>query len=169
MTALDDFIAAVNAVDARLEALRPRILEHGDAPLPEGTWRVRDALSHLAARSNGVARILQRVEALDAQDAAGGPDATDAPSAPPAPRNIDEINAAQVEERTDRSVEALLDEIREGHQDAIAAARGLDDALLQRQVPLGFRPGDASVGDLLVMGGPRHDGGHLDQIEAALG
>lgn len=161
MTTREDFIAAVNAVDERLEALRPRILAQGDDALKEGTWRVRDALSHLAARSNGVARILQRVEALDGAEAAAG-------AVTAAPRNIDEINAAQVEERTDRSVEALLDEIRDGHQAAITAAHDLDDDLLKREIPLGFRPGDASVADLLMMGGPRHDSGHIDQIEAAL-
>ncbi len=161
MTTRDDFISAVNDVDRRIEALRPRILEGGDTPLLEGTWRVRDALSHLAARSNGVARVLQRVDA--AAD-------TTPPGSPPAPpRNIDEINAGQVEERSDRSVEELLEEIRQGHQSAIEAVRGLDDELLAREIPLGFRPGEASVAQLLVMGGPGHDSNHLAQIEAALG
>lgn len=158
MSSRDDFINTVNEFDARLEALRPRILAGGDRPLLEGTWRVRDALSHLAARSNGVPRVLQRVEALD------NPGATTTP----APRNIDEINAGQVEERTSKSVEALLDEIRAGHQAAIAAARDLDEATLERSIPLGFRPGEATVGEMLTMGGPRHDANHLAQIEAAL-
>ena len=85
-------------------------------------------------------------------------------------RNLqaDEINAGQVEERSDRSVDELLEEIRSGHAAATEAAAGLDDALLGRSLPLGFRPGDATVAELLVMGGPRHDGNHLDQIEAAL-
>jgi hypothetical protein len=158
MSSRDDFISTVNAFDARIEALRPRILAGGDRPLLEGTWRVRDALSHLAARSNGVPRVLQRVEALD------NPGAGTAP----APRNIDEINAGQVEERTSKSVEALLDEIRAGHQTAITAAGAMQDALLERSIPMGFRPGEATVAEMLTMGGPRHDGVHLDQIEAAL-
>ncbi|MCK9496087.1 MAG: maleylpyruvate isomerase N-terminal domain-containing protein [Dehalococcoidia bacterium] len=157
MTTREEFIAAVQQVDERLAALREQIVAGGEKPLQEGTWRVRDALSHLAARSNGVARVLARVEAAD------NPSAT-----PPAPRNIDEINAGQVEERTDRSVEELLDEIAAGHAAAIEAARGLDDETLARSLPLGFRPGDATVAELLAMGGPRHDGNHLDQVEAAL-
>ncbi len=156
MTSREDFIAAVRTVDERLQALRPRILEQPEAPLPEGAWRVRDALSHLAARSNGVVRVLARVEA-----ASGGTPA-------PAPGSIDEINAGQVAERSDRPVEAILDEIRDGHQAAVQAVQALDEALLERVIPLGFRPGEASVADLLVMGGPRHDGNHLDQVEAAL-
>lgn len=158
MSSRDDFISTVNAFDARIEALRPRILAGADRPLLEGTWRVRDALSHLAARSNGVPRVLQRVAALDNPNA----------GAAPAPRSIDEINAGQVEERTSKSVEELLEEIRAGHQAAIAAAREIDDTLLARSIPFGFRPGEATVGEMLSMGGPRHDGNHLDQIEAAL-
>ncbi|MEX1022038.1 MAG: maleylpyruvate isomerase N-terminal domain-containing protein [Dehalococcoidia bacterium] len=160
MTYRDDFVDAVRAVDARIEGMRERIVAAGDTPLPEGTWRVRDALSHLAARSNGVARVMQRVEAASA--APGG-------DAPAPPRNIDEVNAGQVEERSDRSVEDLLREIAEGHRAAIEAVTYIDDSTLERRIELGFRPGDASVGELLTMGGPRHDGAHLDQVEAALG
>lgn len=159
MSTRDEFIAAVQQVDGRIAQLRADILANGEKPLLEGTWRVRDALSHLAARSNGVARVLARVEAAD------NPSAT---TTQQAPRSIDEINAGQVEERQERSIEDLLDEIRNGHAAAIEAARGLDDAVLARSLPLGFRPGDATVAELLVMGGPRHDNNHLDQIEAAL-
>ncbi|MGE3960372.1 MAG: maleylpyruvate isomerase N-terminal domain-containing protein [Dehalococcoidia bacterium] len=157
MSSREDFTAAVRQIDERIAGLRAEILAHPDRPLLEGTWRVRDALSHLAARANGVPRVLARVAAIDQPAGAA-----------PAPRNIDEINAGQVEERTDRSAEQLLDEIREGHAAAITAAGEIDEALLARSIPLGFRPGDATVGELLLMGGPRHDGNHLDQIEAAL-
>ncbi|MDA0270844.1 MAG: maleylpyruvate isomerase N-terminal domain-containing protein [Chloroflexi bacterium] len=153
-----DIVEAINTVDARLATLHDRILASGEAPLPEGTWRVRDALSHLAARANGVARIMARVEA------AANPQAAQ----PAAPRNVDEINAGQVEERTSKTVAELLEEIRTGHAAAIAAIAGIDDTVLAREIPLGFRPGEAAVGELMVMGGARHDHGHLDQIEAAL-
>lgn len=158
MTSREDFVAAVRGVDERIAAIRADIVANADKPLLEGTWRVRDALSHLAARANGVPRVLARVEAADDPSSGGAP----------APRNIDEINAGQVEERADRSVEELLGEIRDGHTAALAAAAAIDDATLARSIPLGFRPGDATVADLLVMGGPRHDGNHLEQVEAAL-
>ncbi len=158
MTSREDFIAAVHQVDDRIAAIRDDILANGEKPLLEGTWRVRDALSHLAARANGVPRVLARVEAADNPSSVGAP----------APRNIDEINAGQVDERVDRSVEQLLDEIRDGHAAALTAAAAIDDATLARSIPLGFRPGDATVAELLVMGGPGHDGNHLEQVEAAL-
>jgi protein involved in temperature-dependent protein secretion len=156
MSTIDEFTTAVRQSDERIAGLREAILANGERPLLEGTWRVRDALSHLAARSNGVPRMLTRLEALDSG------------AAPPAIGSVDEINAGQVADRSDRTMEELLDEITAGHQAAIEAAAQFDAATLERRIPLGFRPGDATVGELLVMGGPRHENGHLDQIEAAL-
>ncbi|TAK75744.1 MAG: hypothetical protein EPO16_08450, partial [Dehalococcoidia bacterium] len=84
MATRDEIVAAIRSVDERLDALKPLIMANGNAPLNEGTWRVRDALSHLAARANGVDRVAQRVRD------------TQAGKMPAAPRSIDEINAEQV-------------------------------------------------------------------------
>ncbi|MBM3140419.1 MAG: hypothetical protein FJZ92_09505 [Chloroflexi bacterium] len=157
MTTQEEIAAAVRAVDERIERLRPRLLARPEQALSEGTWRVRDALSHLAARANGVDRVVQRARA-----------ATTSAPAPTAPRSIDEINAGQVEERRDLSVSQLLDEIAAGHAAAIEAVGRVDDATLAQRIPLGFRPGDAAVAELILRGGPGHDQSHLDQVEAAL-
>ena len=61
MTTRDEIIAGIRAVDERLAALRDRIIASGEQPLQEGTWVIRDALSHLAARANGVDRVIQRL------------------------------------------------------------------------------------------------------------
>jgi hypothetical protein len=156
MATREEIVAAIRAVDARLEALRPQIVANSERPLLEGTWRVRDALSHLAARANGVDRVVQRARAA----------ASGAPSAPPT--SIDDINAGQVAERRDQPIEAILDEIRAGHAAAIEALRHVDDATLEQQIALGFRPGEIAVSDMMVRGGPGHDQNHLDQVEAAL-
>ena len=66
MTTRDEITTAIRDIDTRLAALRDRIIEGGDKPLLEGDWRVRDALSHLAARANGVDRVLQRLRAWEA-------------------------------------------------------------------------------------------------------
>ena len=157
MTTRDEIAEAIRAVDARLEALHDRIGARAVAPLPEGTWRVRDALSHLAARANGVQRVVSR-----ARPATGG-----APPTPP-PGGIDEINAGQVEERRDRSAEELLAEIAGGHAAALAALDAVDDATLAQEIPQGFRPGEIAVAEMIARGGPGHDNNHLDQVEAAL-
>ncbi len=157
MTNRDDITNGIRAVDERLAALRDRILQGAERPLPEGVWRVRDALSHLAARANGVDRVIQRLGAWEAGQ-----------SFMP-PRTVDEINAGQVEERSDVPVTALLDELKMGHAAALAALEHVDDATLAKEMPQGFRPGDAAVADLILRGGASHDSGHIDQIEAALG
>ncbi len=156
MTTRDDIIEAIRTIDARIDPIRDRLIERGDHRLLEGDWRIRDALSHLAARSNGVDRVIQRLRAAQA-------------GTPVAPmRNVDDINAGQVEERRDASVVELLDEIRAGHLAAIEALNHVDDATLATLLAQGFRPGDAPVSDMILRGGPGHDGNHLEQIEAAL-
>lgn len=157
MPTTDEIAKVFNEADGRLARLRDQILASGDTALDEGVWTVRDALSHLAARANGVARVVSRAE--QAAQGSGGP---------PPPRNVDEINAGQVEERTDLSVEQLLDEINDGHRAAVDAVRALDPEMLERMLPIGFRPGETSVGDMILRGGPGHENNHLDQIEAVL-
>lgn len=156
MATRDEVAAAIRAVDARLDALKPRILAQGDTALKEGTWHVREALSHLAARANGVDRVAQRVRD------------TQAGKAPAAPRTIDEINADQVAERSSKSVAELLDEIARGHAAAVTAIGALEQPVLDAMLPLGFRPGESAASDLMLRGGPGHDNNHIDQIEAAL-
>lgn len=156
MATRDEVVAAIHAVDARLDALKPRILAQGDAPLKEGAWRVREALSHLAARANGVDRVAQRVRD------------TQAGKTPAAPCTIDEINASQVTERASKSAAELLDEIAHGHAAAIAAVGALEQTILDAMLPLGFRPGESTASDLMLRGGPGHDNSHIAQIEAAL-
>ena len=154
----DQIIAAIEDVDMRIEEMWDRILENGDTPLAEGTWHVREALSHLAARANGVSRVMARAKALKDPNA----------PQPPAPRSIDEINADQVSERSTKTVRELLDEITEGHRQAIIALRTITRDELREKIPQGFRPEEIEVGDSMIRGGPGHDHGHLDQIEAVL-
>lgn len=157
MPTTDEIAEVFQEADARLVRLRERLLASGDTALAEGEWTVREVLSHLAARANGVARVVQRAE-----------QAQQGSSSPPPPRNVDEINAGQVEERKDRSVEQLLDEISDGHRAALDAVRALDPSTLDTMLPFGFRPGEASVGEMITLGGPGHEGRHLDLVEAVL-
>jgi hypothetical protein len=83
-------------------------------------------------------------------------------------RDIHEINAEQVSTRTDRDVEELIEEAREGHREALEQLEELDDDVLERRLPVAFPPGELSVADFIVLAGPRHEGNHLNDIEAAL-
>ena len=156
MATSEEIVSGIKAVDVRMEGLKARILAQGDAPLKEGTWKVREALSHLAARANGVVRVVDRVSAAQAGT----------PAAPPA--SIDDINADQVSERSSKSVAELLDEIATGHAAAIAAIGTVDQAVLDHPLTMGGRPQEFPASDMMLRGGPGHDANHLDQIEAVL-
>lgn len=153
----DAIIEAIQAVDARLEALQPLARARPDVELAPGEWRVRDALSHVAARGNPIPRVLTRLN-----------ESTDASGDPRPVRDIHEINAEQVNTRTDRDVDALIEEARSGHRDALAQLEELDDDVLERRLVVAFAPGELSVGEFIVVAGPRHEGNHLNDIEAAL-
>ena len=102
MTETADVIAAIQAVDQRIEALRDRVTAAADTPLLEGEWSVRDALSHLAARANPVALVCSRIES-----AAADPDQS-------ARRDIGNVNQRQIDERRSASVADLLEENHPG-------------------------------------------------------
>lgn len=151
----DDIVNAITETDARLERLRDRLLEAGERPLATGEWSVRDALSHLAARANPVARSLWRMESATAP---GGAPAFD----------IHEENEGQVRDRSDQSVAELLSEIVDGHRLAITDLRSLDEQTLSRRFPVAFPPHELSVLEFIQRAGPQHDNGHLDEVEAVL-
>lgn len=153
--------ATLLGVNERIEALRARIVAGADRTLPSGTWTVRDALCHLAARSNGVPNFVARIERL-AQGAPGGA------AARPAGFNIDEINQGQIDARAGHSVDQLLDEIIAGHRGAVEALATVDEALLSRMVPSFRGDGDIEAAAMLLGGTANHDNNHLSEIEQAL-
>ena len=163
MTTRADVIAAIETVQRRVEQMAPGMLAHVDARLPEGEWQVRDALCHLAARSNSVPVAVMAMERFRAAQAQAGPDS------PRRSYNIDEVNAGQIDSRQDRSPQELLEEIRAGHQAESAAVGAFDQEMLDTRMPAFTGQGDMSFCDLLLAAGPGHDNAHLDQIQRAIG
>lgn len=148
----EELIEAIEHAEQRLAALRPVLEAAAEQSLPTGTWRVRDALSHLAARANPISRVLQRIE-----EAASG---VTAPRPP-----IDDVNAEQVEERVGLTAAALLDEMQAGHR---ATLEGIpDDALLAGMLPA-FGGGEVTVAEMIARIGVGHETNHLNEIEQAL-
>ena len=150
MATREEIAEAIRTADARIEALGERIAAGAERPLPEGEWRVRDALSHLAATANPVPAILARAAAPGGEQA-------------PRAGNEDQIAA-----RAEASAADLVAETREGYRAALEALAGAEEAVLARSIPLGFRPGEATAGEMLHMLAAGHAGGHIDDIEAAL-
>ncbi len=161
MTTKEEVIAAIEASEARVQALAPALLAHGPARLPESEWDVRQALCHVAARANAVplsTGIAQRALAARAQgqpfDMRGG--------------RVGDINQAQLDERQRQSVADLLAEIHRGHQAAIAAVRALPPDQFDQSFPSFTGTGEMTLGDLILRAGSGHENSHLDHIERAL-
>ncbi len=162
MTTRHDVIKGIEEVDTRVHGMAPRLLTHGDAKLPEGEWTVRQALCHLAARSNCVPLAVSASRRAHAR-------AQGVPSAAGGAGGINEVNQRQLEERQDRTVAELLDEIHAGHQDAVKAVRGIDEPTLGERMVYYSGGGEMSFAELLLRAGPGHENNHLDQIEKAIG
>lgn len=145
----DELIEAIESAERRVVALRPALEAAAERPLPAGSWRVRDALSHLAARANPIPRVLQRIE--ESESGAVAP-------RPP----IDDINAEQVEERVGLTVSELLDEIQSGHRATLAGIPG--DEVLVKMLPA-FGGGEITVAEMIARVGVGHEANHLNEIE----
>lgn len=165
MPGKDEITQALREVDARVAQLAPKIAARPDVKLPDGGWTVRDALCHMAARSNSVPMVMGMAQMMaQAAAAAGGGGAQRPPGF-----DIDAVNQGQIDERKGRSVEALLEEIGDGHRIAIEAIAGLDGALLAQRVRnFVTGEGDLAVSDFLFMATVRHDNAHFDDIEKAV-
>ncbi len=153
----EDIIKAIKDQDARFTRLHPTILANPAAPLPTGTWTVRDCLSHIAARAllmstlrNAEARLKAAAENREL------------------PRiNIDDINHGQVTERQNATVEELLKEIMENHAKTIEEIKALPQAQLDKMYTT--VQGDQRSGADLILGNvARHEAGHTNDVEAAI-
>lgn len=157
MTIRQQILDAMRRADERLEKLRASITAHPDARLLEGTWTVRDCLSHVAARSV-VTSIVRRVEQRLAAARGGELVAID----------INAINHGQVEERKGATAAQLVDEAQAGHRQAAAELAAMSDEQLARRMPEFRGAGDVSIGELALRIIQRHEAGHVDSVEAAI-
>ena len=156
-TSKEDIAVALRQVNERVEGLRPQIEEKANQVLPEGSWTVRDALCHVAARASSVKMIVDRYESGSGGGSGGGPRP-----------DIHAINQGQIDDRHDRSIEQLLGEITGGRLEAVESLGEIDDALLERLVPNFRGDGEMPIGEMVLRASAGHDNAHLDEIEAAL-
>ena len=159
MATKEEITESLQQVNQRLEGLKARILAGAEKHLLSGTWTVRDALCHLAARSNGLPNFMNRLERA-AQATPGAP-------ATPLP-NIDDVNQSQIDARVGRTPAELLDEVHAGHLTAIDGVSKMDADIFDRELPTPRGEGTTPAGDLLMRSTSGHDNVHLDEIEKAL-
>lgn len=157
MTIRQQILDAIRQADERLEKLRASITAHPDARLLEGTWTVRDCMSHVAARSV-VTSIVRNVERRLAAARAAEQVAID----------INAINHGQVEERKGATAAQLVDEAKAGHRRTTTELAAMSDEQLARRMPEFGGHGDVSIGELVLRIVQRHEAGHIDSVEAAI-
>jgi hypothetical protein len=150
------FNAAIAENDALLRSLSERIVAAPEHPLLQGEWTVRDAMCHVAARSNGVTMVQAISSGAFNTENAG------------ATFDIDAINRQQIAERVKKSARDLIDETIAGHARAITELAHLDDETLASMISLPIFEQPVAFIDLLMMSGPEHDAAHLAEIQAAL-
>ena len=147
-------IAAISETEERLRALLPRARARPMTRLTEGTWTVRDALCHLAARANDVPLVLRLLDPhVDLASAAAESEA---------------INAGQIASRDGHSLDELADEAVAGYATARVDILELDPVQLSQTIPDVPGMGSTSVADLLLLVYRQHAGAHLASIEQAL-
>lgn len=156
MASREDILAAIQSADERAAVLRDRIIAAPEASLPGGDWRVREALSHLAARANPMPLI----ETLRAQSAADG----EQPAL-----DVNAMNAEQIAERAGKTVAEILDELHANYGAALAALKALDEEALALPVKLATLPNEIAMSNLVLMSLDLHVKAHMDEIEAAVG
>jgi hypothetical protein len=159
MATREEVIAELQRVNARLDALAPAILARPEAPLPEGTWTVHDAVCHLAADGHAVPRFLNRIERIDAG----------LPLRPEGwtPAMMDAQNEEGIAQRKGLPITDVLQEIREAMDADIERVKGLDEALWSREIP-SMRGVVSPASDQLRFTTSGHPHVHLDEIEKAL-
>jgi len=149
----EEIVAGIGEVRQRLRRLEPQIVANLDKPLLTGTWTVRDALCHIAADANAVARWRSRLEGQS-------------PGRPPG-MSGEEHNQQQIDARKARPVEDVLREIQEGLDEDARAVEEMEEALLQRQMQ-SFRGETIASSDMLRFYTAGHNQMHLDDIDAAI-
>lgn len=115
-------------------------------------WTAKQLLAHLAGRAPGHARIIAMAEG-----GAGFPPGVD----------INAYNQQGVDERSDKSRDALLAEFLTAHDALIERVQGMTDEQLSRT--LQWRQGEMVLSDVLRGSGGQHSINHAAEMERVLG
>ncbi len=117
-----------------------------------GGWTAKQILAHLAARQ-ATYDVLMQMAGSERAVGSGF--------------DIDAWNQKQVDERQDKSRDALLEEFRATHERLAERVRAMPDAELSRTVV--FPRGPVTLGDVLRNSGGTHSVQHAEAVEKALG
>jgi len=156
MASKEEIVTAIRAGNTRVaqtfgalsEAQLATVVNEG-----AGGWTAKQVLAHLAARQSTY-DLLIRMAGSERTAGSGGFD-------------IDAWNQKGVDERQDRSRDALLEEFRTTHERLAERAQAMPDVELLRTVAL--PQGSAPLGDVLRNAGGAHSVSHAVGVEKTLG
>lgn len=129
----------------------------------EQGWNVKQAFCHLAAMSNAAPFMINLTASPPPPTQGRGGDGGTATAF-----DVDAWNAREVATRENKPVEEILAELKTGHENSIKAVQATSDELLAKEfrAPWGLV---APLGDALLEMANGHNGGHLSDIERAVG
>jgi hypothetical protein len=144
----------------RAERLAGRLSEEDwQRGVHEAGWNVRQAYCHLASVSGGAGFVLQMLQNQDQGGGDGGGGGFD----------INEFNRHQVGQRASHDTQQILEEMRTGVANSVAAIEAADDSALAKEASNPFGRPEKQIGELLnaIMG--NHWREHLDEVSEITG
>jgi uncharacterized protein (TIGR03083 family) len=157
MATKQEIIAAIREGIERVEATFGSLTDQQLATTVhdgDGGWTARQILAHMAGRAEGHQMLLSMATGA-APGGFGGFD-------------VNQWNQQRVDERADRSRDALLQEFRQVHEALIQNVTELPDGAFETMIP-SPRGGEIALGEMLAGSGGRHNVAHTAEVEQALG
>ncbi len=156
MASKEEIVTAIHTGNARVAQTFGALSDAQLAtPVNEGAggWTAKQILAHLAARQSTYDLLIGMAGRERTADSGRF--------------DIDAWNQKGVDERQDRSRDALLEEFRATHERLAERVQAMPDAELPRIVAMPRR--SATLGDVLRNSGGTHSVSHAEEVEKALG
>jgi uncharacterized protein (TIGR03083 family) len=160
MTTKQDVAEALRASVQRAEKIAAGISDADATRVVLPGWTVKDVYAHLASLGASPSFFIAMAQRAASGSGGGG--------GMGGGFDINAFNAQQVEMRKGKSLEELLAEFRQGHEQGIALMESTPDEVLTKEMPDPFRGGMATALAMIQGSCAEHEAGHLDDVVAAL-
>ena len=160
MTSKQDVAEALRASVQRAEKIAAGLSDADATRVVLPGWTVKDVYAHLASLGASPSFFIGMAQRAASGSGGGG--------GMGGGFDIDAFNAQQVEKRKGKSLEELLVEFRQGHEQGIALMESTPDDVLEKKMPDPFRGGMSTALEMIQGSCAEHEAGHLDDVVAAL-
>jgi len=160
MTTKQDVAEALRASVQRAEKIAAGLSDADATRVVLPGWTVKDVYAHLASLGASPSFFIAMAQRAASGSGGGG--------GMGGGFDINAFNAQQVEMRKGKSLEELLAEFRQGHEQGIALMESTPDEVLEKKMPDPFRGGMSTALEMIQGSCAEHEAGHLDDVVAAL-